>query len=155
MGKSSSKPIAPDVGDLLVVGFVRNIPSLPYHNNQRFYSLDDIYRNNNLDKLDKNDKIIRISVLKHKSIPADIKPNNNFKWNEWIISGDLNDNLQRFNRGYHDAGNISNIINCIKKGLIWNNINCNYNDNNNKWNNHLTQKIKEWNMKIKTYIETM
>mmetsp|Transcript_74524 Transcript_74524/g.67019 ORF Transcript_74524/g.67019 Transcript_74524/m.67019 type:complete len:373 (-) Transcript_74524:146-1264(-) len=122
------------------------------------YSIPEIYRNNNLDKLDNNDRVIRIAVLKHKSIPADVKPLKNFKWNEWIISGDLNDNLQRFNRGYHDAGNIVNILNCIKKGLIWNSIyDCeqiNDNaDNKDKWDVHLTEKVKEWNQKIKKYID--
>ena len=129
------------------------------------YSIPEIYRNNNLDKQDKNDRVIRISVLKHKSIPADVKPKQNFKWKEWIISGDLNDNLLRFNKGYYDAAQYLNILNCINKGLIWNcykydynkiNIDRDHDDDNisEKWQLHLNERVKQWNKTIKEYIDT-
>eukprot|EP01084_Bolivina_argentea_P245492 411021_1 len=122
------------------------------------YCIPQIYRNHNLHRLNDKDKVIRISVMNHKSVPADIKPIKNFKWNEWVISGDLNDNLIRFNKGYKDAAQLLSIFSCVKKGLIWNNI-FDYNMihknemNVNKWNCHLEKNIEQWNEKIKMYIE--
>ena len=121
------------------------------------YSIPDCYKRHHLDRLDDNDRVIRIAVLKHSSIPADTAPKRNFKWNEWIISGDLKDNLQRFNKGYQDAAGFVNICKCVGKGLIWNNTDFeDYNaiesqESKKRWNAHVNERINSWNERVNAY----
>lgn len=124
------------------------------------YSIPEQYRRHHLDGLDDKDQIIRIAVLKRSTIASDIAPKTNFKWNEWIISGDLKDNLVRFDKGYEDAARFVNISNCIRKGLIWNNAEfedyklIEMEDVNKRWKLHLDERINEWNKRINSYFAT-
>jgi len=104
-------------------------------------------------------KIIKIGVLKDTLVESDIAPSNNFGLTEFIISGDLKDNLIRFNKGYKDASKFTNIIgNYIKKGLIWNHSQIDYtkfNDINyeKEWDDHIENKLKQWNSNIIAHIK--
>ena len=115
------------------------------------YSIPDHYR------MGDDDQVIRIAVLNNKHIPATIKPIANFKLNEWVTSGDLSDNLGRFNKGYYDAAQLLSVVNCIKKGLVWK-YNADYRvigeeQHKQAWNGHLDERVQEWNSKIRKYFE--
>lgn len=121
------------------------------------YSIPANYVKYQSDGEGSEDKVIRIAVLNHKSIPATIKPVDNFHWNEWITSGDLEDNLMRFNKGYRDAARLGTLAECIKKGLIWS-----YETDfgtaldegkTAEWNVHVDERVKEWNKRIRKYFE--
>eukprot|EP00484_Ammonia_sp_Unknown_P005140 CAMPEP_0197075092 /NCGR_PEP_ID=MMETSP1384-20130603/211436_1 /TAXON_ID=29189 /ORGANISM="Ammonia sp." /LENGTH=373 /DNA_ID=CAMNT_0042513935 /DNA_START=39 /DNA_END=1160 /DNA_ORIENTATION=- len=120
------------------------------------YSIPEIYRMHDLHKLDAKDQVIRIAVMKHESVAADIKPSSNFKWNEWIVSGDLEDNVARFNKGYRDAADFLNIMRCVRKGLVWSSSidynEINIDDNKEKWDAYIAEKVEQWNGKLRKYI---
>jgi len=109
-------------------------------------------------QFDGEDKVIRIAVLNHKSIPATIKPTENFEWNEWITSGDLVDNLQRFERGYRDAACIGSLVECVRKGLVWKHgiqwESIRDGKGLGDWEDHLDERVEQWNGRIRKYFET-
>eukprot|EP00484_Ammonia_sp_Unknown_P005027 CAMPEP_0197074462 /NCGR_PEP_ID=MMETSP1384-20130603/211118_1 /TAXON_ID=29189 /ORGANISM="Ammonia sp." /LENGTH=395 /DNA_ID=CAMNT_0042513303 /DNA_START=51 /DNA_END=1238 /DNA_ORIENTATION=- len=117
------------------------------------YSIPTIYRTPA-----NKDKVIRIGVLSDKLVKSDIAPNQNFHLNEFIISGDMDANLVRFNKGYRDAAAFANVVdNYIRKGLIWSHSQIDpqqFEDAGfeRQWNTHIDERVNEWNMRIKKHI---
>ena len=110
-----------------------------------------------------NNNSIKISTMAFNNISDDINPEYNFMPNEWLTSGTLNDNLNRFELGYRDSAKIINVIKCIKKGLYWETNNNELNNhkifsnlvNNNIdmeiWDKHINNNINSWKNKINKY----
>ena len=118
------------------------------------YSIPPMYKS----KMNE-DKVIKIGVLSSKLIQSDVAPKSNFGLSEFIISGNLQNNLCRFNKGYADTAKFGNILrNYIQKGLVWNNkqIDCGRFDDaqfEHEWNEHINERMEVWNERIVEHIE--
>merc|ERR1712173_282307 len=118
------------------------------------YSIPPLYKSKQ-----NADKIIKIGVLSSKLIPSDIAPKYNFGLSDFIVSGNLENNLSRFNKGYADAARFANVVsNYVQKGLVWNNqqIDCKWFDDaqfEQQWNEHVDERMRLWNKRITAHIE--
>jgi len=118
------------------------------------FSIPDEYKND-------HNNVIKIGILSQGLVSSDIAPSNNFYPHEFVIAGNLEDNLIRFGKGYRDAAAFGNVLKYIAKGLVWDNRFIDTNqfekgmgaDHEQEWYRHIEDKISEWEERITGHIQ--
>lgn len=102
--------------------------------------------------------VMKIGILSKGLVSADIAPSTNFYPHEFVIAGELEDNLVRFGKGYRDAAAFGNVVKYIAKGLVWDNrfIDVKQFEDamyEQDWYRHIDDKISQWKERITGHIQ--